>query len=67
MKRYVIADIHGCTKTFHALLEKISLQKADQLFLLGDYIDKGKDGAGVIDKIISLMDSMELATQRNIE
>ena len=54
-KRYVIGDIHGCLKSFRALVfEKMNLQKEDTLFLLGDYIDRGPDSKGVIDFIIEL-------------
>ncbi len=51
MKKYVISDIHGCAKTFKALLDKISLSPKDELYLLGDYIDRGPDSKGVIDYI----------------
>ncbi|PHN00694.1 metallophosphoesterase [Flavilitoribacter nigricans] len=54
-RRYAVGDIHGCAKTFEALLwEKLSLQKSDQLFLLGDYIDKGPDNKKVLDIILAL-------------
>ncbi len=53
-RRFVIGDIHGCSKTFRALVQNIDLQKQDKLYLLGDYIDRGKDGAGVIDFILEL-------------
>ncbi len=52
--RYAIADIHGCSKTFRALLEKIRIKPADQLYLLGDYIDRGPDSKGVLDMIMNL-------------
>ncbi len=52
--QYVISDIHGCIQTFKALVEKINLKKDDQLFLLGDYIDRGKDSKAVIDYILEL-------------
>lgn len=52
--RYVIGDIHGCLQTFVALLDKLSLTSNDQLFLLGDYIDRGKHGKEVIDLIMEL-------------
>ena len=55
--RYVISDIHGCYDTFISLLKKINLQKDDQLFLLGDYIDRGKHSDKVLDYIIKLKDS----------
>lgn len=54
-KVFTISDIHGCAKTFIALVEKvIQLTENDQLFLLGDYIDRGPDSKGVIDYIIHL-------------
>lgn len=51
---YAISDIHGCNKTFHTLLDKIGFTKTDNLFLLGDYIDRGPDSKGVIDSILTL-------------
>ncbi len=53
-RRLVIPDIHGCIKTFRALVEKLELNKDDHLFLLGDYIDKGQNSAGVLDFIFEL-------------
>ncbi len=57
MKRYAISDIHGCRKTFLHLLQTIGLNKEDELFLLGDYIDRGPDSKGVIDDILELQES----------
>jgi serine/threonine protein phosphatase 1 len=54
MKKYAIGDIHGCNKTFQALLETIKFSKDDELYLLGDYIDRGPDSKGVIDTIFNL-------------
>ncbi len=48
MARYAITDIHGCSRTFGRLLSRIGLQKTDELFLLGDYIDRGPDSYGVM-------------------
>lgn len=54
-RRFAVGDIHGCRKTFEALLwEKLKLQTSDQLFLLGDYIDKGPENKGVLDLILKL-------------
>lgn len=47
-KRWVIGDIHGCYKTFRKLLSIIQLEEDDQLFLLGDYINKGPSSLKVI-------------------
>ncbi len=55
MSRYAISDIHGCAKTFRFLVEeRLQLKATDQLFLLGDYIDRGPDSKGVIDFILEL-------------
>lgn len=54
-RRLAIGDIHGCFETFKALIqEEIKLTKDDQLFLLGDYIDKGKRNKEVLDHILQL-------------
>ncbi|MDO1445819.1 metallophosphoesterase family protein [Rhodocytophaga aerolata] len=54
-RRFVVSDIHGCLKTFRHLLEnRLQLTSADQLFLLGDYIDRGESNAGVLDYILRL-------------
>ena len=52
--RYAISDIHGCCKTFHALLKKLHIKESDHLYLLGDYIDRGPDSKGVLDTIMNL-------------
>src|ERR1035437_2343979 len=52
---FAISDIHGCFKPFFELVtNSIKLTKADQLFLLGDYIDRGQQSKEVIDFIIDL-------------
>lgn len=55
MKKFAISDIHGCRKSFLALLDKIALSKADTLYLLGDYVDRGPDSKGVLDAIFDLL------------
>lgn len=57
MSRWAIADIHGCKNTFRKLLKEIKASKRDHLILLGDYIDRAPDSAGVIDGILSLQES----------
>jgi serine/threonine protein phosphatase 1 len=54
MPRYAITDIHGCLKTFKALLQQIGLSKTDELYLLGDYVNKGPDSKGVLDYLMEL-------------
>jgi serine/threonine protein phosphatase 1 len=57
MHQYTISDIHGCAATFKALLQQINFSKEDELYLLGDYIDRGPDSKGVIDHIWALQAS----------
>lgn len=55
MPRYAITDIHGCAATFRALLhEQLRVGPGDELYLLGDYINKGPDSRGVLDEILRL-------------
>lgn len=56
-RRFVVSDIHGCSRTLNTLFETIGLRKEDQLFLLGDYIDRGPDSGGVLAKVLHLMAS----------
>ncbi len=54
-RRFVIADIHGCFQPLQSLIqEQINLQKTDQIFLLGDYIDRGYFSKKTLDYIIDL-------------
>lgn len=56
-RRLVISDIHGCSRTFKKLLNKVELTKQDQLFLLGDVINKGPHSAKVLNRIIKLQNN----------
>ena len=54
-QRWIIPDIHGCPRTLKLLLENtLKVTKHDQLYFLGDYIDRGPDGKGVIDYLMHL-------------
>ncbi len=55
MPRYAISDIHGCAATFRALIHGVlRLTPADELYLLGDYLNKGPDSRGVLDEVLDL-------------
>jgi len=54
-KRWVIPDIHGYIKTVHSLVfDLIKPMRSDELYFLGDYVDRGPDSKGVIDFIRNL-------------
>ena len=49
-----IGDIHGCRIALDRLLEVIQPDQDDVVVTLGDYIDRGLDSRGVIDRLIEL-------------
>lgn len=58
MRKFAISDIHGCLKTFQALVEQqLALTPRDHLYLLGDYVDRGPDSKGVLDYIMQLQEA----------
>jgi serine/threonine protein phosphatase 1 len=55
-RTFAISDIHGCGISLdHLVSKEIKLKKSDELFLLGDYIDRGKNSKMVIDIILDLV------------
>ncbi|MEW6334952.1 MAG: metallophosphoesterase family protein [Thermodesulfobacteriota bacterium] len=50
-----IGDIHGCSDRLDLLLGRFGIDGAgDTLIFLGDYIDRGPDARGVIDRLLDL-------------
>ena len=45
---YVMSDIHGCYGKYMRMLTKISFQKDDTLYILGDVVDRGTEGMKVL-------------------
>ena len=46
--RYVVSDIHGCYEEYRELLEKIHFSDADELYVLGDAMDRGPEPVKVV-------------------
>jgi serine/threonine protein phosphatase 1 len=44
-----VGDIHGCHQEFAELIDRLALEKDDQLVLLGDLVNRGPDSNRVID------------------
>jgi serine/threonine protein phosphatase 1 len=57
-----IGDIHGCSWALDALLDALELKADDTLVLLGDYVDRGPDSRGVIERLIRLSQECRLIT-----
>ncbi|MBE9226410.1 metallophosphoesterase [Phormidium sp. LEGE 05292] len=55
MRILAIGDIHGCAIAFDHLLSVIQPQPEDQIVTLGDYVDRGLDSKGAIDRLITLL------------
>ncbi|MEM8772481.1 MAG: metallophosphoesterase family protein [Pseudomonadota bacterium] len=58
VRLYAIGDIHGCIDELNLLLRKIDSDARDapqrRLIFLGDYVDRGPDSRGVIDRLIEI-------------
>ena len=49
-----IGDIHGCSLALEALLAAIEPRPDDVIVTLGDYVNRGPDSRGVLDRLIEL-------------
>lgn len=54
-----IGDVHGCSETLKALIEKLSPTREDHLLFIGDYTDRGPNSKAVIDQLIELEEAAE--------
>lgn len=52
MSLIAIGDIHGCAQTLDALMQSLAPRSNEQLVFLGDYVDRGPDSCGVIDRLL---------------
>ncbi len=49
-----IGDIHGCLAALATLIDTIAPGPEDTVITLGDYIDRGPQSRGVLDRLIAL-------------
>ncbi len=49
---YVISDIHGNKRAWESIKKQINLNEDDMLYILGDVIDRGRDGINILLEII---------------
>ena len=60
MTRYIaITDIHGELGKLENVLSKIETRSDDIFVFMGDYIDRGPDSKGVVEKIIEISEKYE--------
>ncbi|MCR5164411.1 MAG: serine/threonine protein phosphatase [Thermoguttaceae bacterium] len=61
---WAIGDIHGFSLAFSRLLDAIKPEADDVIVTLGDYIDRGPDSRGVLDRVIRLKSECQLKALR---
>src|SRR5271157_5596794 len=54
MRVLAIGDIHGCSRALDALLKVVNPESSDHIITLGDYVDRGPDSSGTIQRLIRL-------------
>jgi serine/threonine protein phosphatase 1 len=60
--RLVIGDIHGCLTAFETMMDLVQPGRDDLVVTLGDYVDRGPDSRGVIEKMIEMKKTHNLVT-----
>ncbi len=53
-REFVIGDLHGCADELEVLLDALQPSQVDTLVFLGDYIDRGPNSAGVVERLLRL-------------
>jgi serine/threonine protein phosphatase 1 len=59
-----IGDVHGCASALDALLRAVAPTPDDLLITLGDYVDRGLDSAGVLNRLVRLSRTHRLVALR---
>lgn len=64
MRLLAIGDVHGCRGPLDDLLAWVDPRPGDRLVLLGDYVDRGPDTRGVLDRLVALTRERPVACLR---
>ena len=54
MRLLAIGDVHGCLHQLDDLLAWVNPAADDLVITLGDYVDRGPDSRGVLDRLIGM-------------
>ncbi len=55
-----IGDVHGCLQSLNGLLKKLSDYSGYTYIFVGDYIDRGPDSKGVIDRLLDFREEQKM-------
>jgi serine/threonine protein phosphatase 1 len=64
MRTLALGDVHGCLNALNLLLANVDVRPDDRLIALGDYVDRGPDSRGVLDRLIQLHETGQLVALR---
>ena len=64
MRILAIGDIHGYRTALDALLEAVAPTESDWIICVGDYVDRGPDSRGVLDRLLELQKTGQLIALR---
>lgn len=64
MRILAISDLHGYSTALDALIAAVNPKLEDLIITLGDYVDRGPDSKGVIDRLIALYQTGQLIPLR---
>lgn len=54
MKTFIVSDLHGQKKVYDSIIKYFSaIDDETTLYILGDVVDKGYDGIGILQDIIN--------------
>lgn len=57
-----IGDVHGHSLALEALINEINPTANDEIVMLGDYVNRGPDSKGVIERLLKLQNQCRLAS-----
>lgn len=59
-KYLAIGDVHGCLQSLNGLLKKLDDYRDEYTFIfVGDYIDRGPDSKGVVERLLAFREEQE--------
>ncbi len=64
MRTLAIGDIHGMSGALDALMEAAAPTPDDVLIFMGDYVDRGPDSKGVLDRLIAWSQRLQMVCLR---